>query len=157
MAITLPDTAQLRVLAADPILVPPAAQALVHALELLFVQFVREGRCAAGAISVERDGRFAVIAWDGPALSGCSHDKIAQVAAAHEGRHGVRLLDTPPIAVGDPPRLVDRAGLKALVAAGDVSAASPWWDLRSATLGAWRKGPSTLADSPFARAVGAAS
>ena len=157
MATTLPDRALLRVLAADPALAPESAAALAAAIERLFVQFIREGRCAAAEVGVERDGRFLVIAWDGPALSGCSHDKIAQVVAAHEARCGARLLDAPPIAVGDPPLLVDRAGLKALVAGGGLDADAPWWDLRAATLGAWRAGPVPLAHSPFARVLGAAS
>lgn len=157
MTTGLTDGAQLRVLAADPALAPEAASTLTPALERLLAQFIREGRCTAASAAVEQDGRFLVIAWDGPALSGCSHDKIGQVVAAHEARHGVRLLDAPPIAVGSPPRLVDRPGLKALLASGDVSAGTPWWDLRAATLGAWRAGPLPFSRSPFARLAGAAS
>lgn len=157
MTTGLSDGAQLRVLAADPALAPEAAAALSGAVERLFLQFIREGRCAAAEVSVEQGGCFLVIAWDGPALSGCSHDKIAQVVTAHEARHGVRLLDAPPIAVGDPPWLVDRNGLKELLAAGAITAASPWWDVRATTLGAWRAGPVALARSPFTRALGAAS
>lgn len=156
MATILPDGALLRVFAAEPALAPDAATALSDAVGRLFVQFIREGRCTVAEARVEQDGRFLVIAWDGPALSGCSHDKIAQVVAAHEVRHGVRLLDAPPIAVGAPPRLVDRNGLKELLAAGAATAASPWWDVRAATLGAWRAGPVPLARSPFARALGGA-
>ena len=152
----LPAEARVRILAADPPLAPAAGMALREAFDRLLAQFVREGRCARAATGIEGGGCFVVIAWEGPELSGCSHDKLSQVAAQHETRSGSRLLDAPPIALGEPPRLVDRAGLRALAAAGGCAADTPWWDLRSETLGAWRAGPRPLASSPFAHAAGCA-
>ena len=149
----LGDASLVRILAAEPALPPAAAAVLPTALDKLFAQFAREGRCSAHAVNVEQDGRFLVMAWDGPALSGCSHDKLSQVVAQHETRSGAVMLAAPPIAIGAPGAvaLVDRPGLRALLAAAMVDGATPWWDVRAATLGAWRAGPLPLAASPFAR------
>lgn len=140
-------------LAAEPPLSTDAAAALTAALERLLLQFTREGRCTAHQVAVEQDGRFLVIAWDGTVLSGCSHDKLGQVIAQHETRVGVALLASPPIAIGvsGAIRLVDRPTLRALLAARQADGATPVWDLRAATLGAWQAGPQPLASTPLAR------
>jgi hypothetical protein len=150
MSANLSPSATVRVFAAEPALSPSAGLALVAAIERLFVQFVREGRCTAAGAELVHEGRFVVVAWEGPAISGCSHDKLAQVVAAHERSAQVAMLAPPPIALGTPPQLVDRAGLRALLARGTVAGHTPWWNLRVATLGEWRAQPQTLAESPFA-------
>ena len=152
----LPPDATVRVFSAEPALAPAAATALVAAVERLLAQFVREGRCSAAGAEVAQDGRFVVVAWDGPALSGCSHDKLGQVVALHERQASVELLAAPPIAVGHPVQVVDRPRLRALLASGALDATAPWWDVRVVTLGAWRAQPATLAESPWAALAGAA-
>lgn len=158
MSVTLPASSLIRVLAAEPALTVDSAAPLVEALNRLLVQFVREGRCAQALATAEEAGRFIIIAWDGPPLSGCSHDKLNQVVAVHEVRAGVRMLDAPPLAIGAPGavRLTDRAGLRVELQAGRSSATTPVWDLRAATLADWQRGPQPLAVSPFARLLSSA-
>ncbi len=153
MIVGLSPDCPVRVLAAEPPLTPEAAASLVAALERLLVQFTREGRCAAQSVEVVEGGRFLVIAWDGAALSGCSHDKLSQVIAQHELRSGSALLGSPPIAIGAPGavRLVDRPGLRAALVAGQADGATPVWDLRAATLGAWQASPRPLAETVLSR------
>lgn len=136
----LDDAALVRLLAVDPPLGADASAALTGALDKLLAQFAREGRLTRWAVAAEAGGAALVIAWEGPAISGCSHDKLAQVLARHEESSGSRLLDAPPILleVDGRPRAVDRATLKALVAAGRAGPTSTHWDLRVGTLGAWR-------------------
>ncbi len=132
----LPDTAPVRILTCEP----PLAEgpALEAALGKLLAQFVREGRCAAGEATVAAGGRAIVIAWDGPALSGCSHDKINGVVTAF----APQALVSPPILVEGACCL--RGDLKRRVAAGEVTATTPWWDVRVTTLGAWQQQPQPL-------------
>jgi len=133
----LPDTAAVRVLTCDPPLTEPAP--LVQALDKLFAQFQREGRCTAWDIIVAVDGHAVVVAWDGPpTLSGCSHDKVNGVLNAF----APQALTSPPILVAG--RLWMRGALKQAVAAGTVTAATPWWDVRADRLGAWRQQPQAL-------------
>lgn len=134
---------------------PTSAREVTAAIDKLFLQFIREGRCTNAAATTEADGRFLVIAWDGPPLSGCSHDKIAQVIAAHEARCGCALLAAPPIAIGEPAsvRLTDRAGLRGLLASGKCDAQTPVWNLRAITLGDWRNSPVALGSSVWASLV----
>lgn len=138
----LPPTARLVLRPIHPPLAPEAATALVQAIDKLFAQFTREDRVSAHAVEVLADGAVLAVAFvDGTPLSGCSHDKLAQVLAAHEARTGAKLLDAPPIMVevDGKPTSVDRSGLKALVAAGRVTSASTHWDLRVDTIGAWQE------------------
>jgi len=86
MIADLSSCALIRVFASEPAMPPVVASEMVAAIEKLLTQFTREGRCTVAAASTEADGRFLVIAWEGPPLSGCSHDKIAQVIAAYEVR-----------------------------------------------------------------------
>ena len=134
---------------------PVVASEMVAAIEKLLTQFTREGRCTIAAASTEADGRFLVIAWEGPPLSGCSHDKIAQVIAAYEVRSGCALLSAPPIAIGEPAavRVTDRTGLRTLLATHACDAATPVWNLRAASLGEWRSGPVALQVSSWASLV----
>jgi hypothetical protein len=137
----LGDDALVRLLAVDPPLSPAAAQALLAALDKLLAQFAREGRLQRWAVASEAGGAALVIAWEGPPISGCSHDKLAQVLAKHEAESGSSMLAAPPILieVAGRPRAIDRAALKALVAAGQAGPGSTHWDLRVTTLGAWRR------------------
>ena len=144
MPTTVSETARLRVFAAEPPLSAAAATAVTTAVMKLLRQFEREGRCALGSAWTEQEGRFFLIAWDGPALSGCSHDKLAQVLQMAESSHGVGILASPPIAVDQPPRLMTRGGVRAELAAGQLTWESPWWPLRAETMAEWRKGPSTV-------------
>jgi hypothetical protein len=137
----LGDDALVRLLAAHPPLSPAAAVALLAALDKLLAQFAREGRLTRWAVASEADGAVVVIAWEGPPISGCSHDKLAQVLARHEESSGASVLAAPPILieVAGKPRALDRAALKALVAAGQAGPSSTHWDLRVGTLGEWRR------------------
>lgn len=137
----LPDHARLTLLPAAPPLDDAAAQALGAAIDKLFAQFAREGRCAGWAVEALGGGAVLAIAYVGAEpLSGCSHDKLAQLLATHEQRGGRALLAAPPLVVevDGAPLATDRAGLRALVAAGRVGLDTIHWDLRVATLGEWR-------------------
>lgn len=136
----LGDDALVRLLAADPPLSADASAALVGALDKLMAQFARDGRLTRWAVATDAGGAALVIAWEGPAISGCSHDKLAQVLAKHEESSGSRMLAAPPILleIAGQPRAIDRATLKTLVASGQAGPTSTHWDLRVGTLGDWR-------------------
>ena len=137
----LSDDALVRLLAADPPLTADASAALIGALDKLMAQFARDGRLTRWAVATDAGGAALVIAWEGPVISGCSHDKLSQVLAKHEESSGSNLLAAPPILIeiAGQPRAVDRAMLKTLLAAGQVTATSMHWDLRVGTLGEWRR------------------
>ena len=136
----LPGDCLLRVVTSFPLLSYGAADALVAALEKLFVQFQAEGRCADYGLEVAGDGAFVLMAWVGPVLSGCSHDKIGKVLALHEGRSSVRLLAPPPIVaeVDGKPAHFTHATFKAAAVEGSIAEETPMWDTLADTLGAWR-------------------
>ena len=137
----LPPTAHLVLRPIHPPLTHDAAVALIQAIDKLFAQFTREDRISTHAAEVLADGAVLAVAFvDDSPLSGCSHDKLAQVLTAHESRTGSKLLDAPPIMieVDGRPTCVDRVGLRALVEAGHVDANTMHWDLRADTVGAWR-------------------
>jgi len=138
----LPPSARLVLRPIDPPLAPDAATALVQAIDKLFAQFTREDRISTHAVEVLANGAVLAVAFvDDSPLSGCSHDKLGQVLTAHEARTGSKLLDAPPIMVevDGRPTCVDRAGLKALVAANLVDANSIHWDLRCDMVGTWHQ------------------
>ena len=147
MSAILSEDAHLRVFAAEPPLPATTAKLVSAALAKLLRQFEREGRCTQGAVWTEQEGRFVLLAWEGPHLSGCSHDKVAQVVQAAERAHGIDMLASLPIAVDQPPRLLTRAGVRAGLESGVLTSESRWWPLRAETVGEWRKGPFTLRDS----------
>lgn len=145
------DDARCRIVLLHPPLPGEAAERLRAACGKLLAQFAREGRCDAWSATVEHDGAALVLAWEPSApLSGCSHDKIAALLAAH-GRDPV----PPPFCV----RLdhawtcLDRAGLRARAHPG-----TPLLDHRRERLGDWRAhGLTTVAASwaaPILRAPG---
>jgi hypothetical protein len=139
---TFPDHAHLRLSAIAPPLDEYAGASLLAALGKLFAQFEREGRISAHAMELLGGGTVLALAWEGrEPLSGCSHDKVAQVLKAHQERSGSALLDAPPIVVevDGVPRAVARPGLRALVAAGAIGPDSWHWDLRCDSVGAWRE------------------
>ena len=153
----LSANALVRVLTIDPALPAAAAPDLISALDKLFVQFTREDRCHAHAITVEADGRALVIAWEGAPLSGCSHDKINQVLMTHETRTGSSLLAAPPllVAVAGKPQALMRGSLRQLIQDGQVDPDSATWDVRATTLGAWQAAAGKpFADSPVATLLG---
>ncbi|MBA3700223.1 MAG: hypothetical protein H0W78_15355 [Planctomycetes bacterium] len=138
----LPPSAHLVLRPIHPPLAPDAAAALVQAIDKLFAQFTREDRISTHAVEVLADGAVLAVAFvDDSPLSGCSHDKLGQILAAHEARTGSKLLDAPPIMVkvDGRPTCVDRLGLKALIAAGQVDANTIHWDLRADSVGAWQE------------------
>lgn len=152
----LPDQAHLRVIASDPALTAEMGAHLATAIDKLFHQFQREGRVVAWASEIQAEGALLVLAWTEAPLSGCSHDKIGGLLAACSTRSGCRLLDAPPIVVatGAGVRCTDRAGLRALVAAGAVDADSAVWLRSASTLGQWRReGGRRLGESPLAGAM----
>ena len=137
---TLPAAAQIILRPIHPPITADAAAALVQAIDKLFHQFTCENRVSAHAAEVLADGAVLAVAFvDDAPLSGCSHDKLGQILAAYEVRTGSRLLDAPPIMieVNGQPTCVDRAGLRALIAAGHVGPPSIHWDLRLKTIGEW--------------------
>ena len=141
----LPDAALVRFASCTPALNETATTALIRALDLLGQQFVRENRCAAFAAESACAGHLLVLAWDGPALSGCSHDKFNRLFAELGARYGVDFLGAPPlvVAIDGVWTCTDRAGLRA--AAARITAVA---DTRCATLGAWRaQGVGPLAQS----------
>jgi hypothetical protein len=139
---SLPDDARVRVLTCDPALIGMPAESLVAALGKLFEQFIREDRCTEYAVAIEAAGRALTIAWRGPPLSGCSHDKISQLLASHEARSGCALLTAPPllVEVAGRPQPMLRGELRRLYATGEITDASRTWEIRAETLGVWRAG-----------------
>jgi len=153
---TLPDTAAVRIIAADPAFTAndPTWDRLATGLDKLFVQFQRESRVDQWAFALDADGAVIVLAWIGPGpLSGCSHDRIAKLLLAHQDPGQRRLLDAPPFVVAPAnghARACDRAELRRLFSTGAVTAATPHYDLAITDLATWRRGPRTLGDGPFA-------
>jgi len=138
----LPDHARCRIVLSDPAL--PDDQ-LASALDKLFTQFAREQRCDAWSCTRELDGAVLVLAWTPDvSLSGCSHDKINGVLAAHErGFH--RLLAPPPLCIQIEGRwrCVDRRELRRL-----ATGTTGLIDHRIEQLGAWRsRGVTTVGAS----------
>jgi hypothetical protein len=146
--IELSDDAVIRLFAAEPRLAPAVAEAAA-ALDKLLQQFIREGRCRTAVTASVGGGRWLAVAWEGPPLSGCSHDKLAQVIAAHEQRSGAVFLSPPPIAVGPVGaiRLTHRSELRQWLAAGICTADTPVWNWQVTNLGDWRRQPQGLAAS----------
>lgn len=126
----LNDDARCRIVLLHPAVDSAAGERLRTACDKLFAQFVREGRCDAADVSIEHDGAALVLAWSpAVALSGCSHDKIHGLLAAH-GRDPV----PPPfcIRLADGWICLDRAGLRAA-----ATAETPMLDHRLERLGDW--------------------
>ena len=157
----LPDTAAVRIIAADPAFVADAPdwQKLATGMDKLFAQFQREDRVETWAISLDAGGAVVVLAWTGaggPAagpLSGCSHDRIAKLLLVHQEQGQRRLLDAPPfviVSADGRARACDRAELRRLFSNGQVSTATPHYDLGITDLATWRRGPRGLGDGPFA-------
>ena len=147
------ETARVRIVLPAPAIAPQAANALTVALSKLFAQFIREKRCAQCELRREHDGAAYLIAWAPDVdLSGCSHDKIHAVLAAHE-QDGQRLLDTPPLVVRVDGRWqgCTRRDLRALLAAGRVGPTTDCIDTSCRTLGEWRqRGITALGAHPVA-------
>lgn len=142
----LADDARCRIVLLHPPLDGDAGERLATACVKLFAQFIREGRCDAATAEIEHGGAALVLAWS-PAvpLSGCSHDKINALLAAH-GRDPV----PPPCCVrlSDGWRCLDRAGLRAQAAAD-----TPLLDHRLERLGDWRAHGLTTVGASWAAAL----
>jgi hypothetical protein len=138
----LPDTAFLRIIPSEPALDQDQGDALMSALDKLFVQFAKEGRIDTWAIEKDPEGPFLLAAWCSADLSGCSKDKIAQVLALHEERTGAALLAPPPLAVldGAVTRFFGHKTFAEAVRSGSISSDTLAWDTLAADLGAWRSG-----------------
>jgi hypothetical protein len=153
---TLPDSAGVRIIAADPAFAAndPTWDKLAIGLDKLFVQFQRESRVDQWAFALDANGAVIVLAWTGPGpLSGCSHDRIAKLLLAHQDLGHRHLLDAPPFVVvptDGRARACDRAALRRLFNTGAVTAATLHYDLSVTDLATWRRGPRTLGDGPFA-------
>ena len=127
----LTDDARCRIVVLHPAMDPTAGERLRTACDKLFAQFIREGRCDAAEISIEHDGAALVLAWSPDvALSGCSHDKIHGLLAAHD-----RDPVPPPFCVrlAEGWACLNRAGLRA-----KAGADTPMLDHRLEHLGDWR-------------------
>lgn len=152
----LPDDAQVRVIASDPVFTSALGAELAAAIDKLFVQFQREGRVVAWASEVQAGGAVLVLAWTDQPISGCSHDKLGGVLEAFAAKSQRRLLDAPPIVIATRSgvRCTDRAGLRGLLAAGEVDGTSAVWLRSVTTLGEWRRdGGRSLMDGPLATLV----
>lgn len=139
----LPDAARCRIVLLAPPAAPSEAERLAAACGKLFAQFAREQRCDAFACTVEHDGAALVLAWTPDAvLSGCSHDKINGVLAAHD-----RDPVPPPLCVrldGDW-RCLGRTDFRRLARAD-----TPLIDHRCERLGDWRQRGLTTAGASWA-------
>ena len=128
---------------------------VIGALDKLMRQFAREERLRAWAVETAAEGSLLLVAWHGAGdLSGCSRDKLNQVLADQEQRGPSRLLTAPPIVceIAGGPRCVDRAGLRALLAAGKAGPETPVYERFLSDLGAWRReGRRLLRESSLAR------
>lgn len=147
----------MRILPWLPVLDAAAATALEVAAGKLLTHFQREGRLSDHTVATVADGAALVIAWAGPALSGCSHDKLNALAAHHQ-EGGRRCLDLPPISLRchDGWRCGTRADLRAWIAAGEADADSRYLDRTVPDLGSWRtRGLVPLRQSPLARLLAA--
>lgn len=154
----LPDHATVRAHPCLPGLGGAAWQSLAADLEACLTRLAGQGRLTAFGCELLADGHLLVIAWTASqALSGCSHDALTAVLAAH-ARDGQRLLDAPPLILGTAPvQVVDRQALRALLAAGTVDGATPLWDPHQAHLGAFRaRGCVPLARHPLGARLGVA-
>jgi hypothetical protein len=128
---SLPDAARCRIILLTPPANPADGERLANACSKLFAQFIREGRCDSASCTIEHDGAALVLAWTSDApLSGCSHDKIHGVLAAH-GRDPV-----------PPPFCVQLDGTWRCLARGEfrrtAQVATPLLDHRCERLGDWR-------------------
>ena len=154
---TLPDHACVRAHPCQPGLGPAVWRSLAADLDACLTRLAGQGRLSAFGYDLLAEGHLLLLAWTAPApLSGCSHDALTAVLAAH-ARDGQRLLDAPPVVVGTTPvQVVDRQGLRALVAAGAVDGTTPVWDPHQADLGAFRaRGCVPLARHPLGARLGA--
>lgn len=148
----LSDDALVRILPWLPVLDEEAASALESAATKLLAHFQREGRLTTHAVATVAEGAALVVAWEGPVLSGCSHDKLNALAAHHQSAR--RCLDLPPISLrcGYGWRCGTRADLRMWIAAGEADATSIYLDRTVTDLGTWRtRGLVPLAESPLAR------
>ena len=138
----LPDHSQLRIVPVFPALSPESAGGLLGSLEKLFVQFQAEGRCEAFALDMQGNGSLCLLSWLGPALSGCSHDKIGKELALFEERLSVQMLAPPPILADLDGKVTyyTHKSFKSAVVAGVITADTLMWDSLAQTLGAWRCG-----------------
>lgn len=133
---TLPDQAPVLIRACAPGLDASGGAALWAGLDKLFRVFSGEGRCSAWAGESAAAGWVVVLGWDGPPLSGCSHDRLARLLAVHQQRHGNDLLTAPPLVaqVDGAWRAMSRAELRL-----HGTNATPMIDHRAETVGAWRE------------------
>lgn len=133
---SLPDQAPVLVRVCAPGLEAAGAAALWTGLDKLFRIFCDEGRCSAWAGESAAAGSVVVLGWDGPPLSGCSHDRLARLLAVHQQRHGNDLLNPPPLVaqVDGAWRAMTRAELRQ-----NSTDATPVVDVRVETVAAWRE------------------
>ncbi len=153
--VDMPDNANLRIIAAWPGLSSADGAHVIQALKKLFLQFNREGRCQESAYAIVADGHGVVIAWNGPLLSGCSHDKINGIMRHYETA-GRSLLLAPPITVKghDGWLCGTRREVQAWIAAGQVDGASLYLHRAVTDVGAWRhSGCVALSAGPLQRLV----
>jgi hypothetical protein len=138
---SLPPSARIRLTSIAPALTAAQGDALIAALEKLAEQFVREGRITQFALELLGENQVLAFAWENvrEPLSGCSHDKFAQILQLHEEKSGVRLLQAPPIVIAttDGLRCVDRAQLKHYLRSGVFTPQHAHWNLRTETVGEW--------------------
>ena len=135
----------------NPGIDPQDQDEVVHTLNKLLTQFVREGAVQAAQCSVEADGHAIVIAWDGD-LSGCRKDKIAKTVQHIETKYAQTILNAPPMLINAVHgwQAVDRQGMRNLVESGEIVADSTVWPAVAANLGALRVSPTVMAGSYLA-------
>ena len=100
------EDAWLRILPSSSALSDQERDFLMNAWAKLSKQFAQEGRLSAASFGVFANGHIAILAWEGPKLSGCSHDKIHGLCRALSLQGGPDLLNQPPIFLDAPYRFL---------------------------------------------------
>jgi len=153
----LDDACQVRLFAADPPLQEVTWKRLASAMDKLFAQFQREEMVSHWGFELLGGGSVILTGWRAATpLSGCRQDRLGRLLLAYE-QEGQLLLNALGMVVEvrdrsgwSPPRLYQRAQLRALALSGDLDGQSLWWDLQADTLGDWRhSGRKPLVETPL--------
>ena len=126
-----------------------ASSKFITAWEKLAQQFQREGRLSTAAAELVAHGQICLLAWEGPVLSGCSHDKINGLCRSLMPD----LLNQPPIwlrlAQDKAEGLTPAAWRKRLIAG---EAVTEIWSTTVTNLGQWRAAPFAAACQQYSLA-----
>ena len=140
----LSDHARLWIYAADRPLSEPEQADLLQPIRMFIGSWASHGRPVRGGADVWH-GRFLLVAGEveGGAISGCGIDASVRAVEAAGERLGIRWLSPLDVLYRDAVgavRSLPRAAFRKLVRAGEVTAATPVFDLTLAALGDVRRG-----------------